>query len=103
MSLARERNLLALACLRGTRFALGCLRHYARLRLACSLTLRPLSLTLMQTLSRASDRVPAFPVDSFKNSNPGSLNLIAIRPFYPQRIDLWYPHLALLDEAVLGY
>jgi hypothetical protein len=57
----------------------------------------------MQTLSSASDRVPAFPVDSFKNSNPGSLNLIAIRPFYPQRIDLWYPHLALLDEAVLGY
>jgi hypothetical protein len=65
MSLARERNPSASLLARDAICA-WLLTHYARLRLACSLTLRPLSLTLMQTLSRASDRAPSLPVDSFK-------------------------------------
>jgi len=32
-----------------------------------------------------------------------SLNSIGIKPFYPQLVYRRYPHLALLDEAVLGY
>lgn len=45
-------------------------------------------------------RLQALLVCSFKNSNLASLNSIGIRPFYPQLVDLWYPHLALLDEVV---